>query len=168
MRQEPAEVITPEAIPLEPSVPEALPVEISPPVVSEERRAFITLVTSDNYALGALVLLESLRTVQSRYPLLILTVGNYKMSEKLQNALTMKGATFRYAEPIDIPSEIHSPLPRWVRAFNKLRIVEQVDYDKLVWIDADDIVIQNVDDLFENHLLSAPPDFNGCERSEGR
>ena len=59
-------------------------------------------------------------------------------------------------------------MPRWKLAFSKLRIFDETEYSKLVWIDADDIVLQNIDDLFSYPDMSAPPDFNACTQRADR
>ena len=49
--------------------------------------------------------------------------------------------------------------PRFAQVFTKLRVWELHDFDRVVWLDADTIVVKNVDDLFEREGFAAGPDF---------
>jgi glycogenin glucosyltransferase len=50
-------------------------------------------------------------------------------------------------------------LPRFGAAYTKLRAWELTEFDKVVLLDADTVVLQNVDDLFERPEIAAAPDF---------
>jgi glycogenin glucosyltransferase len=50
-------------------------------------------------------------------------------------------------------------LPRFAAAYTKLRAWQLTEFDKVVVLDADTVVLKNVDDLFERPELSAAPDF---------
>jgi glycogenin len=49
--------------------------------------------------------------------------------------------------------------PRFDKVFTKLRAWELDGFDKVVLLDADMVVLQNLDDLFERPELAAAPDF---------
>ncbi len=82
--------------------------------------------------------------------------------------LTNAGVIIKDVEPIPIPSWIHAGISRWTGSFVKLRVWQQTEYDKVVWIDADNVVMHNIEDLFALEEVSSPPDFNACTRREDR
>mmetsp|Transcript_113069 Transcript_113069/g.303406 ORF Transcript_113069/g.303406 Transcript_113069/m.303406 type:complete len:228 (+) Transcript_113069:3-686(+) len=58
-----------------------------------------------------------------------------------------------------IPSPHLTDVPGWANSgFTKLRLWEQEDFDRLVYIDADCIVLESVDELFERPSPSFCPD----------
>ena len=57
------------------------------------------------------------------------------------------------------PHAKKSHVEGWVNSgYTKLQIWNLVDYDKVVYIDADTLVLQNVDELFERPTPAAAPD----------
>jgi lipopolysaccharide biosynthesis glycosyltransferase len=46
----------------------------------------------------------------------------------------------------------------WERAFSKYLIWRLVEYDTVIWLDADNLILHNIDELFFYPELSAPPD----------
>jgi lipopolysaccharide biosynthesis glycosyltransferase len=75
--------------------------------------------------------------------------------------LTAQGWEVRGIEPLR-NSNTHgaAPLfPRFEHAFVKLRAWQLTDFDKVVLLDADTLVLKNVDELFERPELSAAPDM---------
>ena len=49
--------------------------------------------------------------------------------------------------------------PRFDKVFTKLRAWELVEFDKVVLLDADMVVLKTIDELFDRPELSAAPDF---------
>ncbi|MFT3765000.1 MAG: glycosyltransferase family 8 protein [Minicystis sp.] len=77
-----------------------------------------------------------------------------------RDRLAAQGWTIREVDPIENPNPAtQQMLPRFGAAYTKLRAWELDEYDKLVFLDADTIVVKNVDDLFERPALAAAPDF---------
>ena len=61
---------------------------------------------------------------------------------------------------IDNPNPVtQRMLPRFGAAYTKLRAFELEGLDKVVFLDADTVVLQNVDDLFDRPAIAAAPDF---------
>jgi alpha-N-acetylglucosamine transferase len=77
-----------------------------------------------------------------------------------RDRLTAQGWTVREIAPIPNPDPAtQQMLPRFGAAYTKLRAWQLTDFDKVVLLDADTIVMKNVDDLFERPELAAGPDF---------
>ncbi|BHF73715.1 hypothetical protein SprV_0401679700 [Sparganum proliferum] len=121
--------------------------------------AFVTLATTDEYACGALVLAHSLRRVGTAKQLVCMVTRS--VNEVLKSVL---GEVFDHVELVDIldsKDELNLALlsrPDLGVTFTKLHCWRLSQYTKAVFMDADTLVIQNIDDLFEREEFSAAPD----------
>lgn len=135
-------------------------------------RAFVTLVTNADYALGARALLHSLRLTGTGADLVVMhtdvdaaalaplsAIGARLVKvELLPTSVAFNIAHARTALHGAAPftkgekPPFHTPLDN----FAKLRLW-QLDYDRVVFIDADAIVLKNVDRLFDYPEFSAAP-----------
>lgn len=121
--------------------------------------SYVTLVSTDNYVLGALVLKASLVSVKSKYGLLALLSPS--VSQESEAKLRSFGLTTkRLTETISAPAEVmrrnaDANLAHWNHAFDKLFIFDLIEYDKLVYLDSDMLVLKNIDALFERPHMSA-------------
>ncbi|CAH2050084.1 unnamed protein product, partial [Iphiclides podalirius] len=102
-------------------------------------RAWVTLATNDSYGLGALVLAHSLRRAGTAFPAVVLITPS--VTEAMRERL---GAVFA-----DVS---------WDITFTKIHCWNLTQYEKCVFLDADTLVVQNCDELFEREELSAAPD----------
>lgn len=117
-----------------------------------------TICNGDGYVPGVEALGKSLKASGTKVPLVAMVTAD--VSEKARTALFHAGWTPRPVEPIANPNRETAPLfPRFDNVFTKLRSWELTEYDKVVVLDADTIVLQNVDDLFDRPELAAAPDF---------
>lgn len=119
----------------------------------------MTLATTDEYACGALVLATSLREVKTTKQLVCLLTK--EVSPHMQGLCRL---IFDYVEIVDVldsKDEVNLALlarPDLGVTFTKLHCWRLTQYQKAVFLDADTLVIQNIDDLFERGELSAAPD----------
>lgn len=138
------------------------------------RFAYATLVTGADYAIGALALARSLRAVGSEWPLVVLCTAAAGELEELRAA----GCRLRRVEPPPLspafrerhgraalhrrapfdkggkPS-FHVPLAN----FCKLEVWRLVEYQRVVFLDADTLVVRNIDKLFGYPQFSAAPNL---------
>ena len=123
------------------------------------RTAFVTtLCHGDGYVPGVEALGRSLAQTQTSHERLVLVTPD--VSQAARTRLTERGWSIREILPIASPvAETEQMFARFANTFTKLRVWELTDYDKLVYLDADTIVLQNVDDLFERPAFAAAPDF---------
>ena len=116
--------------------------------------AYVTVINSIDYLDGVRTLLYSLRKVNSQYPVLVLVPRGFDPAAQCK--IGRWGGTVLEAEGIGL-GELAEKNPRayWNETFFKLRIFDLISYDKLVYIDADMIVLENLDHLFEREHISA-------------
>jgi len=122
--------------------------------------AFVTLVTNDTYALGALVLAHSLRQTNTRAQLVVLTTPG--VTDHMIKTLS---SNFDVVQNIDLinsnDTEILEAMkrPELGVTLSKIHCWKLTQYKKCVFLDADILVLQNIDELFEKEELSAVPDI---------
>jgi alpha-N-acetylglucosamine transferase len=136
--------------------------------------AYVTLVTSPDYALGALALARSLRRVGAAAPLVVLHRGVVQGMEDLER----EGCLLREVAPLPLSDgfrarhgreaqhaaapftrgtkpAFHDPLDN----FCKLRLWELEQYRRVVFLDADVVTLQNIDRLFAYPEGAAAPNL---------
>lgn len=137
------------------------------------RNAFVTLVTNADYALGATALVRSLALTGTAADIVVMHTGGVSREALAPAAALDAGLVEAELLPTSdsfnerharakIHAEhpftkggkpaFHTPLDN----FAKLRLW-QLDYDKVVFIDADAIVLRNIDKLFGYPEFSAAP-----------
>lgn len=124
-----------------------------------DTEAYVTLATNDQYAYGALVLGQSLRNVGTTRQLAVLVTA--QVTQALRRQLTLIYDHIQQVDPLDSHDAAHLALlarPELGITFSKIHCWTLTQYTKCVFLDADCLVLQNVDDLFEREELSAAPD----------
>lgn len=138
------------------------------------RFAYVTLVTNPDYGMGALALARSLRRTGTEAPLVVMATGGAGGLEALEaegcpvievGPLTFSaGFCERHAKPAlhgaapftkGEKPRFHDPLDN----FQKLRLWELTAYERVVFLDADAIVVRNIDRLFGYPAFSAAPNL---------
>lgn len=122
-------------------------------------RAWVTLATNDSYGLGALVLAHSLRRTSSVYPAVVLITPS--VTEPMRERLRAVYAEVVVVDVLDSRDAAHLALlqrPELGITFTKIHCWNLTQYEKCVFLDADTLVVQNCDELFEREELSAAPD----------
>jgi len=121
--------------------------------------AWVTLATNDNYAIGALVLAESLKRVGTTRQLHILITPTVSQPVREQLAKHFHGVSL--VDVLDSGDAANLALikrPELGVTFTKLHCWTLTQYTKAVFLDADCVILQNSDELFEYPELSAAPD----------
>jgi alpha-N-acetylglucosamine transferase len=142
--------------------------------------AYVTLITNDHYILGALALARSLKLTGSSYKLIVMATfehGEYFEDLEREGCIIHPVKEFDFSEEFKARHErnnlhkrdpftrggkpgFHNPLEN----FCKLRLWEMEEYDKLVYLDADVIVTQNIDILFSYPSFAGAPNlYNSME-----
>ncbi|KAF9131515.1 hypothetical protein BGW39_001691 [Mortierella sp. 14UC] len=112
--------------------------------------AYITLLTNNNYASGALVLAHSLRAAQTTKQLAVLITAS--VSRPIREKLALVFDSLIEIGEIDSHSTSNLALlgrPELGITLTKIHIFNQTQYSKVVFLDADTLVLRNIDDLFE-------------------
>lgn len=124
------------------------------------KEAFVTLATSDSYALGALVLGQSLKEVGTTRSLVCM-VTELGISPAVLELLKKTFTEVVTVNPLDSRDHVNLGLlqrPDLGITFTKFHCWRLTQYEKAVFMDADTMVVKNVDDLFEREEFSAAPD----------
>ncbi|WP_424932958.1 glycosyltransferase [Amaricoccus macauensis] len=137
-------------------------------------RAYVTLVTNDAYLPGAIALVRSIRHTGTRADIVVMHTG--AVASETLAPLTALGATLFQADLLPTSTafnnahakreihgknpftkgekpSFHTPLDNFV----KLRLWQLTRYEKIVFIDADALVLRNLDRLFDYPEFSAAP-----------
>ncbi len=143
-------------------------------MASSVRYAYVTLVTNRDYAMGALALVRSLRLSGTGADIVALHTGGVEQADLAP--LVALGARIVRAELLPTSDgfnerhgwanihgknpftkgrkpAFHTPLDN----FAKLRLWQLTEYGKCVFIDADALVLKNIDRLFDYPEFSAAP-----------
>jgi alpha-N-acetylglucosamine transferase len=127
--------------------------------------SFVSVLSTDDYLDGVLVLKHSLEKTKPKYPFTLLVTPN--LSERVIDCLLKHKIDFITIQGIESPTTVIDPqLIRWNFTYSKLNIFGLTQFDKMVYLDADMLIIENIDDLFEKPHMSAVkirgklPEFN--------
>ncbi|CAF3349467.1 unnamed protein product [Rotaria socialis] len=121
--------------------------------------AFVTLATTDGYALGALVVAQSLRRVGTQRSLVVM-ISN-KLSDLIKQTLETSFDEVVVVEELNSYDNANLTLlsrPELGVTFTKINCWLLEKYSKCVFLDADVLVLRDIDDLFEREEFSAAPD----------
>lgn len=121
-----------------------------------KRYTFVTLLSTDSYFHGVMMLRWSLKKVGSQYPLIVMCSD--RVSQEVCECLEQKNITvFRLADHIVINDVVNQGKrnSNWTFSFDKLYTWTLSQYDKVVFIDSDMQVIRNIDYLFDYPHMSA-------------
>lgn len=122
--------------------------------------AYISYVCSDNFIPGVISLYNSVRLSNCNNDFLVLVTDD--ISEQNKERLRNKGMILVEVEKVyyngnyrDKILDRYGKVNESWKMFTKLNIWKQVDYKKLIYLDADTIVLQNIDELFSVDELGA-------------
>ncbi|KAG8099037.1 hypothetical protein GUJ93_ZPchr0013g35034 [Zizania palustris] len=132
---------------MEPNVSKAT--QIMRKTTAAARRAYVTFLAGDgDYWKGVVGLAKGLRRVRSAYPLVVAVLPDVPDEHRL--ALLDQGCVVREIQPVYPPdSQTQFAMAYYVINYSKLRIWEFIEYDRMVYLDADIQVFDNIDHLFE-------------------
>ncbi|CAO2613621.1 Gyg1 [Lemmus lemmus] len=122
-------------------------------------QAFVTLTTNDAYAKGALVLGSSLKQQRTTRRMVVLITP--QVSDSMRKILETVFDEVIMVDVLDSGDSAHLTLmkrPELGITLTKLHCWSLTQYSKCVFMDADTLVLSNIDDLFEREELSAAPD----------
>jgi len=123
-------------------------------------QAWVTLATNDTYAMGALVLSASLKKVNTTRSKAILVTPD--VTAKMRTLLT---ASYDLVQEVDLINSNDDKIlaamkrPELGVTLTKIHCWTLTQYEKAVFLDADTLLVQNSDELFDREELSAVPDI---------
>ncbi|KAL8527770.1 hypothetical protein ACS0TY_005569 [Phlomoides rotata] len=115
------------------------------------RYAYVTLLAGDgDYVKGVVCLAKGLRKVRSAFPLVVAVLPD--VPEEHRNLLVNQGCLVREIDAVLPPvgnKECPFIRPSFAINYSKLRFWGFVEYDKMIYMDADIQVFHNIDSLFD-------------------
>lgn len=120
--------------------------------------AWVSLITNMDYLPGLLTLNYSLRKVCSRYPLVALHTDSLPAAAHADlDARHISKKRVSHLSPL--AQKDFSEMPRFYETWTKLTAFSLTEYDRVVLLDSDMIVLQNMDELMDVKL--DPPELGG-------
>lgn len=120
----------------------------------EYKYCYVTLVSSEEYLKPALILNLSFINANSKFPLLLMITEDI-FNENIKNILKKENILYKvipvltYAEKTLLTIEKEHPENKTLKnTASKLNIFNLDEYDKIIYVDADSVIFQNVDSLF--------------------
>lgn len=100
-------------------------------------------------------LLHALDTRCSRSVTVLVLVSS-TVSQQKQQQLTVDGATVVPVKDISLNWWIKTGVTRWKDVFMKLRLFEMVEYDRILYLDADTLITEPIDGIFDEAAIRTP------------
>lgn len=124
-------------------------------------KAYITLLSTDWYIDGTLCLYQSLKEVNSQYPLIVAISST--ISQENRDILSKLNIDYIVLEDFSFNEECREMLyamgaENWAETALKLRIFGLTQFEKLVYLDSDLLILKNIDELFDREHLTAAQD----------
>jgi len=123
-------------------------------------RAWVTLLTQTNYLVGVRTLRASLERSGSPHPLVVMVTDD--IDGPSRRVLEDDGCLLRPVEPLRPPSNLQDSYAnaRFAEVWTKLAAWQLTEFERVVFLDADMLVTQNMDELFSLEL--APGTIAAC------
>ncbi|CAL9009241.1 unnamed protein product [Prunus brigantina] len=129
-------------------------------------RAYVTFLAGNgDYVKGVVGLAKGLRKVKTAYPLVVAVLPD--VPQEHRSILESQGCIVREIEPVCPPeNQTQFAMAYYVINYSKLRIWEFVEYSKMIYLDGDIQVYDNIDHLFDlpdGHFYAVMDCF--CEKT---
>ncbi|CAL0308814.1 unnamed protein product [Lupinus luteus] len=112
---------------------------------NNDEEAYVTLLYGDEFLLGVRVLGKSIRNTGSIKNMVVLVSDG--VSQFANNLLQADGWIVEKIKLLANPNRVRPK--RFWGVYTKLKIFNMTNYKKVVYLDADTIVVKNIDDLFK-------------------
>ena len=119
-------------------------------------RAYITLLSTENYLPGVFALHESLKRSGTPHPFVVAVAD--QISPEIDAIIERTGIIVRRIPPTTaIPKDMIEGNGHWGHTFDKVHLFGMHEFEKLVYVDSDMLVLANMDELFDRPHMSAVP-----------
>ncbi len=116
--------------------------------------SYVCVLSTNNYLDGVLLINENLKQLKSKYKLLCLISEN--IDEETRSILTKFNIEYKEMKSIRQGSLNN----RWAYTFDKLNVFDLEEYEKIVYLDLDFLILENIDELFEINRFAMVSDCN--------
>lgn len=124
--------------------------------------SYISLLTNNEFMPALIAMLDSYNQVKTNYPMAVMVLPEVsKENRDIINFLGAEVIEVSQLHPTKITTEFKGTedLGRsYHTCMCKLHLFRLIQFDKVIYIDADMVFIHNIDELFNNNGLSAVPD----------
>ena len=129
-----------------------------------KKYSYVTLLSNDSYVYGVTLLVESMKQVDTKYPLCVMvtekvSVPTIKILDELGvnhvNVTSIPTPDYIFEHNMSIEPEISVI---WKECLTKYHVFDMTEYDKVVFLDADLYIMKNLDHLFELPHMTAAQD----------
>lgn len=130
-------------------------------------KTYLTLLNSPKYLDGVLVMYDSLKRTHTKYPLTVLVTGAEKLTGEIEILRRIEATDNNFKliikDHLILPKQLYSYLDSygfeaWNNTFDKLLAFELEEFEKIVFLDSDMLIMQNIDNLFDSLDMSCVPD----------
>jgi alpha-N-acetylglucosamine transferase len=94
------------------------------------------------------------RSERADIPFLVLCTKDVAISKVKR--LELDGAIVKVVPDVPLPYWISTGVTRWKDQFTKLRIFEMVEYERVLFIDADTLIVKPIDGIFDEFMIQIP------------
>lgn len=121
--------------------------------------AYMTVLSTDSYIPGVIKLYKSLKATNTVYPFICVCSRNIaKTSIESLNKRGIKCIKLDVCAVDNIASlENDTSFSHWKYTYDKLLLFGLTDYKKIVYLDSDMLILENIDELFDCKPFSAVP-----------
>jgi glycogenin glucosyltransferase len=134
------------------------------------KNAYVTYLSTDSYLMGVLALRQSWLASGSKYPFYCLVTK--EVSDSVVDDLKSRGVKIIKTPLIELPKNLTDYNDKYCYAgqnvlknyFNKLVIFALDSFDKIIYLDADMIILDNIDELFDRPHMTAVLDHAEGDR----
>ncbi|KAF2069540.1 hypothetical protein CYY_009148 [Polysphondylium violaceum] len=116
-------------------------------LLNNSKNIYVTFSNNDQYTMGIIALKMSMIDVGCKYDLLVYVTSD--VSQEMRTQMEAIKCIVVETEMVEIPKEITVQIERWRPAFTKFRAWQMTDYDRIIWLDSDMLLLKSLDPLFE-------------------
>ena len=116
--------------------------------------AYVTILSTNDYYKGVIALFESLKLTNPKYNNYVVIV-NETIDDDIINNFKNRGYIVVKKYKIEASFVKNNTYTHWNNTFDKFNIFDLTEYDKIVYLDSDLFICQNIDELFDMDNLSA-------------
>ena len=124
--------------------------------MKSKKRIYVCVLSTNNYLEGVLILAENLRRLRSKFDLLCLI--NETITDETKATLDYFNINYLLLPSVEYNNQ-NKVNPHWMFTFDKLNLFKLMDYEKIVYLDSDFLILENLDHLFDYPALSMPRDI---------
>ena len=121
-------------------------------------RKYVCVLATNNYLNGCLILNENLKHINSKYELLCLI--NEDITKETRDILDYFNIEYKEVDKITYDVDYEGFQQGYYKnTFDKLSIFKLTEYEKIVYLDLDLLILENIDDLFCYNGLAMTYDY---------